>query len=98
VTRARYRAAVFDLEFFSGPNWHEKISSFSADQNELPLRVVICTSNGSRYDVQKFTLSDLGLHLFPRSGDTMVFLPFQQIAQVEVSSILDRREAGFSAE
>ena len=93
---------MFDREFFSSPDWHEKIRKFSADRDDSPLRVVICTLNGSRYDVEKFTFSDLGMNLFPRSerlGEEMtVFLPFQQIAQVEVSSIKDRREVGFSAE
>jgi hypothetical protein len=103
VRARRYVGAVFDQEFFSGPSWDEKIREFSADNEDSPLRVVICTTNGSRYDVVSFTLSELGMNLLPRveeiSGEMMmVLLPFDQIAQIEVSSIRDRREAGFSAE
>ena len=94
---------MFDREFFSSPDWQEKVREFSADHDDSPLRVVICTRNGSRYDAERFRLADLGLDVFPRAAEMtgermMVFLPFRQIAQIEVSSIKDRREIGFSGE
>jgi hypothetical protein len=89
---------VFNREFFSGPSWLERIREFGAE-HDGPIRVDIVTANGSRYDTGRFTLSDVGMTLFPRVGeDTIVFLPYDQIAQIEIAVMRDRREPGFSSD
>ena len=88
--------AVFNQEFFSGPSWLERVRDFGAE-HDGPIRVVIATVNGSRYDIRRLTYSDDGLTLFQRGGEeTIVFLPYDQIGQIEVAVMRDRREVSFS--
>lgn len=89
---------LFDREFFSGPDWNEKLRRFSDEHLGLPLRVVIHTMNGAQYDVLGLTFSDAGLNLSLRNQETIVFLPFPHVAQIEISALRDRRELSFTAE
>jgi hypothetical protein len=84
---------VLDREFFMR-EFALRVQRFSAERESLPVRVVISTTTGRDFDVERITTSNAGIALYTRE-EKMVFLPYSAIAHVEISVAQDRRVQGF---
>lgn len=88
-----YRRGVLDREFFMR-EFALRVQRFSAEREDLPVRVVISTRAGRDFDVARLTTSNAGIALYTRE-DKMVFMPYSVIEHIEVSVAQDRRVPGF---
>jgi hypothetical protein len=85
--------SVFDQAFFEG-EFSEKALEFVREQEGLGIAVEIVTLSGEHLDVLEIVATDEGARLVTR-GESLVFLPYAQIAHVGVSGLRDHRIASF---
>jgi hypothetical protein len=90
---------MFDADFFSG-GFLAALQEFSRDRGEAgyhgdaALRVEIVTLTGDRLDTLQLTTVDTGARLSTRD-ERLAFVPYGQIAYIDVSVLQDHRIAGF---
>jgi len=90
---------MFDADFFSG-DFLATLQEFSRDQGDAgyhgdaSLRVEIVTLTGDRLDTLQLTAVETGARLSTRD-DRLAFVPYGQIAYIDVSALQDHRIAGF---
>ena len=91
---------MFDADFFSGRGFRETVQEFSRDHGEpdyhgdATLRVEIVTLTGDRLDTVQLEVAEAGARLSTRD-DRLVFIPYEQIAYIDVSVLQDHRIPGF---
>jgi hypothetical protein len=88
------RASVFDEAFFDGPGFAGRVREFTTEQGTLGFRVEVVTLSGERLDTLNIEADETGVRLATRD-DRLVFLPYAQIAHVDVSPLRDHRTVGF---
>lgn len=71
-----------------------RVQRFSEERESLPVRVVVSTTAGRDFDIERLTTSNAGVALYTRD-DQLVFLPYSSIEHVEVTIAPDRRMTGF---
>jgi hypothetical protein len=84
---------VFDEVFF-GSEFPERVQEFSREHGGLGVRVDVVTLSGERLDALEIVAVEAGARLVTRE-ERLVFLPYAQIAHVDVSLLRDHRMAGF---
>ncbi len=90
---------MFDADFFNG-GFLATLQEFSRDQGDpgyhgdAALRVEIVTLTGDRLDTLQLTAVETGARLSTRD-DRLAFVPYGQIAYIDVSVLQDHRIAGF---
>jgi len=84
---------MFDETFF-GKDFTKRAGKFSREHGGLGVRVEFVTRDGARLDVLTIEATNDGARLITRD-DRMVFLPYGQIAHVDVSLLRDHRIAAF---
>ena len=84
---------MFDQAFFDG-EFAETALEFVREHEGLGIAVEFVTSSGQRLDVLEVLTSDEGVRLVTRE-EWLVFLPYAQIAHVNVSPLKDHRMASF---
>ena len=84
---------MFDQAFFEG-EFAEAALEFVREHEGLGIAVEFVTLSGQRLDVLEALTSDEGLRLVTRD-EWLVFLPYEQIAHVNVSPLKDYRTASF---
>jgi hypothetical protein len=87
---------MFDQAFFDG-EFAETALEFVREHEGLGIAVEFVTSTGQHLDVLEVLTSDEGVRLVTRE-EWLVFLPYQQIAHVNVSPLKDHRMASFQVE
>lgn len=91
---------LFDADFFSSRGFRETVQEFSREHGDpgyhgdATLRVEIVTLTGDRLDTVQLTAAEAGARLSTRD-DRLVFIPYQQIAHIDVSVLQDHRIPGF---
>jgi hypothetical protein len=88
---------VFDADFFFSRGFLETLQEFSRDHGEYGdanLRVEVVTLTGDRLDTMQLDAVENGTRLSTRD-ERLVFVPYQQIAYLDVSILQDHRVAGF---
>lgn len=91
---------MFDADFFASRGFLEKVQEFSRDQGDpdyhgdATLRVEIVTLTGDRLDTVRLKAAEGGARLSTRD-DRLVFIPYEQIAYIDVSVLQDHRIPGF---
>ena len=86
-------SVVLDREFFMR-EFALRVQRFSAERDSLPVRVVISTTTGRDFDIERIATSNAGIALYTRE-DKMILLPYSAIEHVEISVAQDRRLQGF---
>lgn len=90
---------MFDADFFSR-GFLETLQEFSRDHGDpdyhgdATLRVEIVTLTGDRLDTSQLMAVETGARLSTRD-DRLVFVPYEQIAYIDVSVLQDHRIPGF---
>jgi hypothetical protein len=84
---------VFDETFF-GKDFAKRAGAFSREHGGLGVRVEFVTRSGERLDVLTIKATKDGATMITRD-DRMVFLPYAQIAHVDVALLRDHRIAAF---
>jgi hypothetical protein len=84
---------VFDETFF-GKEFARRAKEFAREHGGLGLRVEVVTSSGDRLDVLEIKASSDGTRLVTRD-ERLVFLPYAQIAHVDVTLLRDHRIEAF---
>lgn len=84
---------MFDETFF-GKDFAKRAREFSREHGGLGVRVEFVTRDGERLDVLEIKATDDGARVVTRD-DRMVFLPYAQIAHVDVSLLRDHRIESF---
>ncbi len=84
---------VFDRTFFGGA-FAEAVREFSRDHENAEVRLEVVTLTGERLDAMRLSAVEIGTTLFTRD-ERMVFLPYSQIAYVDVAILKDHRVSGF---
>ena len=84
---------MFDQAFFDG-EFAETALEFVRKHEGLGIAVEFVASSGQRLDVLEVLTSDEGVRLVTRE-EWLVFLPYEQIAHVNVSPLKDHRMASF---
>jgi len=93
-------AGVFDADFFFSRGFLETVQEFSRDHGDpgyhgnANLRVEIVTLTGDRLDTLQLRAVEAGARLSTRD-DRLVFIPYEQIAYIDVSVLEDHRIPGF---
>jgi hypothetical protein len=81
------------MDFF-GKFFTERVEEFSREHEENHVRVEVVTLGGQRFDILRIKATDVVTRLYTRD-DRMVFLPYHNIAYVDVSILKDQRIVGF---
>jgi hypothetical protein len=84
---------MFDVAFFGGA-FAQRVREFSHDHDNAHLRFELVTISGERLDALELRAEDTGASLATRDN-RLVFLPYSQVAYVEVEALVDRRVPGF---
>jgi hypothetical protein len=84
---------VFDAAYFGGA-FAERVREFSHDHDDAQLRLDVVTLTGERLDALELRAAETGASLSTRD-DRLIFLPYTQIAHVDVTILTDRRVPGF---
>ena len=84
---------VFDVAYFSGA-FAERVREFSQNHDDAHLRLHVVILSGERLDALELRASKTGASLSTRD-DRLLFLPYEQIAYVDVAILTDRRVPGF---
>lgn len=84
---------MFDKDFF-GRAFAERVQEFSRDHGEAHLRVEVVTLSGERHDTLQIKAIETGTRLYTHD-DRLVFLPYSQIAFIDVSILRDHRVEAF---
>lgn len=89
---------MFDADFFFGRGFIETLQEFSQNHpdhhGEANLRVEVVTVTGERLDTIRLEAVETGARLSTRD-DRLIFLPYSQMAFIDVSVLQDHRIAGF---
>jgi hypothetical protein len=85
---------VFDADFFLGKDFHGRVQEFLREHPDGSLRVEVVTATGERIDTLRLQAVESGARLHTRD-ERLVFLPYVQIAYIDVSSLQDFRIPGF---
>ena len=86
-------APVFDMVFFSGA-FAESVREFSHDHDDAHVRLEVVTVTGERLDALELSAAEAGIRLSSRD-ERLVFMPYTQVAYVEVAILKDHRVPGF---
>jgi hypothetical protein len=84
---------VFDVAFFGGA-FAERVREFSHEHDDAHVRLEVLTVTGERLDALRLSAVETGATLSTRD-ERLIFLPYSQIAYVEVAILKDHRVAGF---
>lgn len=84
---------MFDETFF-GKEFAKRAGEFSREHGGLGVRVEVVTHGGERLDVLEIIATDSGARLVTRD-ERLVFVPYAQIAHVDVSLLRDHRVEAF---
>jgi hypothetical protein len=84
---------VFDVAFFGGA-FAERVREFSHEHDDAHVRLEVLTLTGERLDAVQLSAVESGATLSTRD-ERLIFLPYSQIAYVEVAILKDHRVAGF---
>ena len=84
---------MFDEGFFS-KEFVKRAREFGREHGGLGVRVEVTTSTGERIDVLEIRPGGDGVRLVTRD-ERLVFLPYAQIAHVDVSLLRDHRIESF---
>ena len=84
---------VFDMAFFGG-SFAERVREFSREHDDTHVRLEVVTLTGERLDALNLRAAETGTSLSTRD-DRLVFLPYAQIAYVDVAILKDHRVTGF---
>lgn len=99
VRLTRTQFGVFDADFFSTA-FPETVQEFSREHGDpgyhgdATLRLEIVTLTGDRLDTSRLMAVETGVRLSTRD-DRLVFVPYGQIAYIDVSVLQDHRIPGF---
>lgn len=91
---------MFDADFFFSRGFLETVQEFGRDhgdsgyEGDAVLRVEIVTLTGDRLDILQLTAVESGARLSTRD-ERLVFVPYEQIAYIDVSVLQDHRIPGF---
>lgn len=85
---------MFDSAFFDGPDFSGRVHEFTVEEGTLGVRVEIVTADGDRLDTLEIETAESEVRLITRD-DRLVFLPYAQIAHVDVSPLRDHRTTSF---
>ena len=85
---------MFDSAFFDGPDFSGRVHEFTVKEGTLGVRVEIVTADGDRLDTLEIETAESEVRLITRD-DRLVFLPYAQIAHVDVSPLRDHRTTSF---
>lgn len=86
-------APVFDEAFFA-KELAERVEQFSGEHEGLGVRVEVVTVEGEHLDLLEIAAADRGLRLVTRD-DRLVFVPYANIAHLDVSLLRDHRITSF---
>jgi hypothetical protein len=81
------------MAFFSGP-FPERVRAFTREHDDAHVRLELVTLGGERLDALQLSAVETGTTLSTRD-QRLVFLPYEQIAYVEVAILQDHRVPGF---
>ena len=84
---------MFDESFF-GKEFVKRSREFSRDHGGLGVRLEVVTRDGERLDVLELKSGGDGIRLVTRD-ERLVFLPYDEIAHVDVSLLRDHRVESF---
>ena len=84
---------MFDAAYFSGA-FADRVREFSQNHDGAHLRLHVVILSGERLDALELRASKTGASLSTRD-DRLLFLPYEQIAYVDVAILTDRRVPGF---
>ena len=84
---------VFDMAFFGGA-FAESVREFSRDHDDAHVRLEVVTLTGERLDALELSAVETGIRLSSRD-ERLVFMPYAQVAFVEVAILKDHRVPGF---
>ena len=84
---------MFDQAFF-GEEFEKRVREFSREHEGLGVRVEVVTLEADRLDVLELHAVDAGVRLVTRD-DRLVFLPYANIAHLDVALLRDHRIVGF---
>lgn len=84
---------MFDEAFFTA-ELPERALEFVRERGGLGMRVDVVTRGGERIDVLAIRPETVGARLVTRD-DRLVFVPYEHIAHVDVSLLLDHRIESF---
>jgi hypothetical protein len=84
---------VFEKAFF-GRTFADRVRKFSGEHDDAKVRLEVVTLSGERLDALELSAVDTGATLSTRDN-RLLFLPYAQIAYVEVAILHDHRVAGF---
>jgi len=84
---------VFDVGYFSGA-FADRVREFSTKHDDAHLRLSVVILSGERLDALELRASQSGASLSTRD-DRLLFLPYEQIAYLDLAVLTDRRVPGF---
>jgi hypothetical protein len=85
---------MFDAHFFSSRDFAETVRQYSRDNEDMNVRLEVVTVNGDRLDTLHLRAAEAGARLFTRDG-RLIFMPYPNIAYVDVAVLQDHRIPGF---
>ena len=85
---------MLDKAFFDGTEFSGRVRDFTVEEGTLGVRVEVVTLNGERLDTLAIETAETEARLITRD-DRLVFLPYAQIAHVDVSPLRDHRTTSF---
>lgn len=85
---------MFDRAFFDGPDFADRVREFIASKGTLGIRLEVVTLSGERLDTLEIEPAKTGARLVTRD-ERLVFVPYAQMAHVDVSALRDHRTASF---
>ena len=80
---------MFDMSFFSGA-FAEGVRTFSRAHDDAGVRLELMTLAGDRLDAAELSATETGIELSTRD-DRLVFLPYAQVAYLEIAVLRDHR-------
>jgi hypothetical protein len=81
------------MAFFGG-TFAEGVRKFSHDHDDAHVRLEVVTLTGERLDALELSAVETGIRLASRD-QRLVFMPYAQVAYVEVAILKDHRVPGF---
>lgn len=84
---------MFDSAYFRG-TFAERVREFSHENEDARVRVQIVTLDGEQHDALHLRAGDTGGTVLTRD-ERLVFVPYSNIAYVEVAVLNDLRVPGF---
>lgn len=84
---------MFDVGYFSGA-FADRVREFSTKHDDAHMRLSVVILSGERLDALELRASQNGASLSTRD-DRLLFLPYEQIAYLDLAVLTDRRVPGF---